>query len=191
MPDFEHIHKGMAKSGVTLSLLWDEYCQECRDSKEVPYMYTQFCKHYREYAMRTKATMHIKHKPGEKMEVDWAGKTATIIDNVTGELIDAYVFVAVLPSSQYAYVEAFLSMNLENWINAHVNAFTFWGGVTRIVAPDNLKTGVTKTDWYTPVINKAYHEMAEHYATAIIPCRVRAPKDYLQNRIIFKHSGTP
>lgn len=177
MPDFEHIHKEMAKSGVTLSLLWDEYCQECRDSKEIPYMYTQFCKHYREYAMRTKATMHIKHKPGEKMEVDWAGKTATIIDNVTGELIDAYVFVAVLPCSQYAYVEAFLSMNLENWVNAHVNAFTFWGGVTRIVAPDNLKTGVTKTDWYTPVINKAYHEMAEHYATAIIPCRVRAPKD--------------
>jgi transposase len=177
MPDFEHIHKEMGRSGVTLSLLWDEYCQECRSSQEIPYMYTQFCKHYREYAVRTKATMHIKHKPGEKTEVDWAGQAATIIDNITGELITAYVFVAALPCSQYAYVEAFLSMNLESWINAHVNAFSYFGGATRIIAPDNLKTGVTKADWYTPVINKAYHEMAEHYGTAIIPCRVRAPKD--------------
>ncbi len=176
-PDFEKIHREMAKSGVTLSLLWSEYCEECRISHEVPYMYTQFCKYYREYAMHTKATMHIKHKPGEKMEVDWAGQTATIIDNITGEIISAYVFVASLPCSQYAYVEAFLSMNQESWVTAHVNSYKFFGGVTRILAPDNLKTGVIKVEWYTPVINKSYHELAEHYGTAVIPCRVRAPKD--------------
>lgn len=179
VPDFEYIHKEMAKSGVTLSLLWNEYSEETRANREIPYMYTQFCKLYRDYAIGNKATMHIDHKPGEKMEVDWAGQTASIIDHVTGEVFPAYIFVAVLPCSQYAYVEAFLTMNQESWITAHVNAFQFFGGVTRIIAPDNLKTGVTSNNWYLPVVNKVYHEMAEHYGTAIIPCRVQAPKDYL------------
>lgn len=176
-PDFEHIHKEMAKSGVTLSLLWHEYYVEARNNQEIPYMYTQFCKYYREYAMCNKATMHIDHKPGEKMEVDWAGQTASIIDSITGEIVPVYIFVSVLPCSQYAYVEGFLTMNQESWIAAHVNAFTYYGGVTRIIAPDNLKTGVQGIKWYIPIINKTYHEMAEHYGTAIIPCRVRAPKD--------------
>ena len=177
LPDCEHIHKEMAKSGVTLSLLWNEYCEMCRLNNEIPFMYTQFCKYYREYANVTKATMHIDRKPGEQLEVDWAGQTAKIIDSDTGESINAFVFVAVLSSSQYAYVEAFLSQNQESWITAHVNAYKFFGGVTRILIPDNLKTGVEKVSWYTPVINKTYHEMAEHYGTAVIPARVRKPKD--------------
>jgi transposase len=112
--------------------------------------------------------MHIPRKPGEQLEVDWAGQTAALIDRDTGEIIPAYVFVGVLSYSQYAYVEAFLSMNLESWINAHVNMYRYFGGSTRILIPDNLKTGVQKPDWYDPVINKTYHEMAEHYETAVI-----------------------
>jgi transposase len=177
LPDCEHIHKEMAKSGVTLSLLWNEYCQECRLSNQIPFMYTQYCKHYRDYASVAKATMHIDRKPGEQLEVDWAGQTAPVIDRNTGEFVNAYVFVAVLSSSQYAYVEAFLSQNQECWITAHVNAYIFFGGVTRILIPDNLKTGVERVSWYTPIINKTYHEMAEHYGTAVIPARVRRPKD--------------
>jgi len=177
IPDCEYIHKELAKSGVTLSLLWAEYCEQCRLSGDIPLMYSQFCRYYRKYANTTKATMHIQRKPGEQLEVDWAGKTASIIDNITGESIPAYIFVGVLSSSQYAYVEAFLSMDLESWIAAHVNMFRFFGGVTRILTPDNLKTGVECASWYNPVINKTYHEMAEHYGTAVIPARVRAPKD--------------
>jgi transposase len=124
-----------------------------------------------------KATMHIERKPGELMEVDWAGQTARIIDNTTGEIIPAYIFVAALPCSGYAYVEAFLSQNMEAWVTAHVNAYRYYGGVTRIVVPDNLKTGVDRIIQHTPVINKTYHEMAEHYGTAVIPARVRKPKD--------------
>jgi transposase len=176
-PDYDYVHKELAKSSVTLSLLWHEYNEECRINKEIPYMYTQFCKMYRDYASKTKATMRIRHKPGEKMEVDWAGKTASIIDNTTGEVIKAYVFVASLPYSSYAYVEAFLSMNMESWIAAHVNAFKYFGGASKILVPDNLKTGVDHISWYTPVINKTYHEMAEHYDTVVIPARVRKPKD--------------
>jgi transposase len=167
----------MGNSGVTLSLLWTEYCEICRVNGEIPFMYSQFCNFYRTYAIKNKATIHIHHKSGEKLEVDWAGQTTTIINTDTGQPIKAYIFVAVLPSSQYAYVEAFFSQNQENWITAHVNAYKFFGGVTRILVPDNVKTGVEKTSWFSPVINKSYHDMAEYYGTSVIPARVRKPKD--------------
>jgi len=176
-PDYEQVHRELAKSGVTLSLLWNEYCARCRQAGEIPFMYTQFCKRYREYAVIHKATMHIERKPGEQLEVDWAGKTMTLTDNITGAPIPVYVFVATLPYSGYSYVEAFLTRNQENWIAAHVNAYRYFNGTTRILVSDNLKTGVDRVDWYTPVINKSYHEMAEHYGTAVIPARVKKPKD--------------
>jgi transposase len=177
MPDFEKIHKELLKAGVTMTLLWDEYCQSCRESGEIPYQYSQYCKLYRKHATLSKATMHINRKSGEQMETDWAGQTAFIRDPSTGDDIPAYIFVAVLPFSQYAWVEAFISMNLESWITAHVHAFSHFRGVPRMVVPDNLKTGVDKAGWYNPVINKTYHEMAEHYGTAIVPARVGHPKD--------------
>ena len=178
-PDYEQVHTELAKKGVTLSLLWNEYCEQCHSAVETPYQYAQFCKgySYSKYARSTKATMHIHRKPGEQMEVDWAGQTASVSDSVTGEIYDAYLFVAVLPSSQYTYAEAFMSRNQESWIQAHVNAFSYFGGVPVSVVLDNLKTGVERTNWYSPVINKRYHEMAEHYGTAILPARERKPKD--------------
>lgn len=176
-PDCEYIHREMAKSGVTLSLLWNEYCEQCRVNQELPLMYSQFCFLYQQYTQKTKATMRIGRKPGEQLEVDWAGQTAAVIDRETGEIVEASIFVGVLSYSQYAYVEAFSSQDQESWITAHVNMYRFFGGSTRILIPDNLKTGVEKSSWYAPVINKTYHEMAEHYSTAVIPARVRRPKD--------------
>ena len=176
-PDFEQIHKDMFKSGVTLSLLWNEYSAQCRQCGEIPYKYTAFCNRYRDYIQKTKATMHLDRRPGEQMEVDWAGKTMEITDNLTGEIIPAYIFVAVLSYSGYAYVEAFLSRNQENWISAHVHAYRHFGGVTRILIPDNLKTGVSYIDSHNPIINRVYREMSEHYGTAVLPARVRKPKD--------------
>ena len=121
--------------------------------------------------------MHLEHKPGENLQVDWAGQTAGITDTDTGERLPAYLFVAVLPYSGYAYTEAFLDMKQEAWITAHVHAYNYFGGVTRILTPDNLKTGVIKNTRTETVLNKAYQEMAEHYGTAIIPTRPRTPKD--------------
>ena len=177
MPDYEYVYREMSKSGVTLSLLWAEYCEECRKSGEIPYKSTQFYKYYGDYVAKTKATMHITRKPGEIMEVDWAGQPAEMIDTDTGEVINAPVFVAALPYSGYAYVEAFLSQNQENWIAAHVNAYNHFGGVSRILVPDNLKTGVERVTRSETVINKSYQEMAQHYGTAVIPARVKSPKD--------------
>jgi transposase len=176
-PDYDYVHREMAKPGVTQQLLWLEYCEQCRGSGKIPYQLTQFKKHYREYLTTTKATMHISRKPGETMEVDWAGQTARIMDRDTGESAEAYLFVAALPYSGYSYAEAFLSRNQESWIAAHVNAYSYFGGVTRVVVPDNLKTGVIKHTREEVVLNKTYHEMAEHYGTAILPARVNTPKD--------------
>ena len=177
MPDYEYVHREMSKPGVTQQLLWFEYCDKCRAVGEIPYQLTQFKTHYREYLTKTKATMHINRKPGEIMEVDWVGQTASLTDADTGGIVPAYVFVAVLPYSGYAYAEAFGGMEQESWITAHVNAYAFFGGVARILVPDNLKTGVTKHTKTEVVLNRSYQEMAEHYGTAIIPARVRAPKD--------------
>lgn len=176
-PDYAWVHREMGRRGVTLSLLWNEYCAGCRQNNEIPYMYTAFCDRYREYSVRTKATMHIERNPGEKLEVDWAGQTMELTDNKTGEIVPAYIFVAALSYSGYAYVEAFLSRSQENWIAAHVNAYRFFGGVTRILVPDNLKTGVMKNAGVEVVLNRAYQELAEHYGTAVLPARVRKPKD--------------
>lgn len=106
-PDYNYIHKELAKPGANLTLLWTGYCSECYASKLIPYMYTQFCDKYRKWARLTKVTMRISHKPGDTMQVDRAGTTIPYYDRVTGDAAyDAYLFAAVLPCSCYAYVEA-------------------------------------------------------------------------------------
>ena len=176
-PDFAWIHRELAKPGVTLTLLWNEYSEKCRAAHQVPYMRTQFCDKYRAWARLTKATMRIQHKPGDAMQVDWAGNTIPVYDSVTGEVSKAYVFVAVLPCSCFAYVEACSDMKTENWLLCHVHAYEYFGGVTRLLIPDNCKTGVTANTRYETVLNRSYLELSEHYGTAIVPARVRHPKD--------------
>lgn len=176
-PDFERIARELMRNGVTLKLLWNEYCEECRQCNDLPLMYSRFCFHYQKHSEKKRATMHIQRKPGDQIEVDWAGDSACIIDRDTGEIIPAYIFVGVLSYSLYTYVEACFSQDMDNWITAHANMYQFFGGSTRMLVPDNLKTGVDHSDWYTPVINKTYHEMAEHYDTAVIPARIKKPKD--------------
>jgi len=175
-PDLEYIHQELAKNGVTLTLLWKEYFENCRMENSRPLQYSAFCFQYQQFAAKHKATLHVEHKPGERMEVDWAGDTASLKNNINGKPIPVYVFVAALPCSGYAYAEGFLNRSMESWISAHVHAYQFLGGATRLLIPDNLKTGVEKADCYSPVINKTYQEMAEYYGTVVIPTGVRKPK---------------
>lgn len=178
MPDFNYIRKELLRNGVNKKLLWTEYMEECRLSGEEPLMYSQFCYHIQQDEQKRHATMHIPRKPGEQIEVDWAGDPAYITDPDTGELTSAWLFVGVMTYSMYPYVEAFINEKQRAWITAHVHMYEYFGGVTRILVPDNTKTAVVHTgDWYTPELNTVYHEMAEHYNTAILPTRVRAPKD--------------
>ena len=178
MPDYDYIRKELLRNGVTKKLLWTEYMEDCRANGDEPLMYSQFCYHIQQDEQKRRATMHINRKPGEQVEVDWAGDSATIIDPDTGEIIKAYIFVGVMTYSQYAYVEAFLDMKQKSWINAHVHMYEFFGGVARILVPDNCKTAVVHNGgWKDQQINETYQELAEHYGTAIIPARVRTPKD--------------
>ena len=178
MPDYAYIRKELLRNGVSKKLLWTEYMEDCRANGEEPLMYSQFCYHIQQEEQKHRATMHINRKPGEQVEVDWAGDPATIIDPDTGEIIKAYIFVGVMTYSQYAYVEAFLDMKQKSWINAHVHMYEYFGGVARILVPDNCKTAVIHNGGFKDQqINETYQEMAEHYGTAIIPARVRAPKD--------------
>lgn len=178
MPNLVTIHKELMRNGVSKKLLWTEYLEECRLCNESPLMYSQFCYYIQQDEQKRKATMHINRKPGEQVEVDWAGDPARIIDSDTGEVTDAYLFVGVMTYSQYAYVEAFVNEKQRAWITAHIHMYEFFGGVARILVPDNCKTAVVHTgSWYNQQVNTTYHEMAEHYGAAIIPARVRSPKD--------------
>ena len=176
-PDYPYIHRELARSGVTLTLLWEEYCAKCQEAGQRPYMSTQFGERYRRWARITKATMRIQHKPGDAMQVDWAGDTIPLQDPVTGEQSAAYLFVAVLPCSYYTYAEACDDMKTENWLNCHVHAFDYFGGVARLLIPDNCKTATLSNTRYDVILNRSYQELAEHYGTAIIPARVRKPRD--------------
>lgn len=175
--DFQRIHKELANKGVTLSLLWTEYCAEATAAGKTPYMSTQFSDLYRKWARVSRATMRIQRKPGENFEVDWAGKTVPIYDKVTGDATPAFLFVGALSCSNFVYAELCRDMKSENFIYCHVHAYEYFGGVTRLLTPDNLKTGVTKNTRYETVIPRAYREMAEHYDTAIVPARPKAPDD--------------
>jgi len=177
LPDYPKIHRELAKKGVTLTLLWTEYCMDAKTVGKKPYMSTQFGDNYHKWARVTKATMRIHHKPGDTMEVDWAGATIDIYDPVTGDAAPAYLFVAVLSCSCYVYAEACTNMKEGTFINCHIHAYEHFGGVTRLLIPDNLKTGVTRNTRYETIIPHAYREMSDHYDTAIVPARVAHPDD--------------
>ena len=177
-PDFDYVHKELLKPGTTIKLLWEEYADGCRSINVPFYQYSYFCERYRDYVKKHNLTMHISHKPGDKLMVDWNGTCMYIYDRYTSERITAYLFEATLPFSMYSYVRACPSMKIGDWIDCHIHAFQYFEGVTRLLVPDNLKTGVISNKKYEdPVMNKSYQEMADHYDTTILPTRVRKPKD--------------
>lgn len=176
-PDCEMMYLELQKPGVNRMLLWEEYSKEVRAIGKIPLQYSQFCNYFNQYIEKNKATMHFEHMIAERIEVDWAGTTVPIVDELTGEVSKGYLFVATLPYSQYSYVELMSDMKEENWINAHVNMFEYFGGTTPLLIPDNLKTGVIKHPKNDDVIlNKSYQEMGDYYDVAIVPTLVRSPK---------------
>jgi transposase len=172
-PDMNYVFCEMKKPNITLMLLWEEY----KSSHHNGIMYTQFCERYRTLKMNNKLSMHKEHKAGEEIEVDWAGTIMNYVEPGTGVIMPAYIFVAVLPASSYPFVYAYGDMKTPSWLDAHVRAFEYFGGVPKVTIPDNTKTAVIKADLVDPVINKSYHELARHYGTTLIPARSRKPKD--------------
>ena len=177
VPDWAEVHRELAKSGVTLKLLHGEYAAACAAGGRVAMGYDRFCKLYGAWVTRNSVTSRVDRKAGQVTEVDWAGKTVPLVDPATGECGEAYLFVACLPFSRYAYVEACPDMREGTWLRCHVHAFSYFGGSTPIIVPDNLKTGVTSHGREEVVLNDGYRDMAAHYCAAVLPARVRHPKD--------------
>jgi len=182
LPDFAKMNTALKKKHVTRSLLWEEYREQHPDGLG----YSQFCEHYRLWSKQVSVSMRQTHKAGEKLFVDYSGLTMEIIDPKTGEISKAEVFVAALGASGYSYAEASMSQQKHDFIASHVRAFEFFGGITEVLVPDNLKSAVTKTNWYDPDINESYQDMADHYGTVVLPARPYKPKDKAKAELSVK-----
>lgn len=163
----------LKRKGVTLQRLWEEY----KERHVEGFQYSQFCYHFQQWREASEVRMHIKHKAGEKMFVDYAGEKLHYIDRKSGEQKPVEVFLAVLGASGLSYVEGSESQREEDWIRSNERAFWYFGGVTAATVPDNLRSAVSRSDPYEPDINPTYAEFAEHYSTVIIPARVREARD--------------
>lgn len=170
---FPAIEKQLKRRGVTMTHLWENYKREHPEG----YGHTQFYKYYRLYANQVKPSMHIEHKAGDKMYIDFAGKKLSIVDLSTGEMQDVEVFAAILGCSQLTYVQAIPSQKKEDLIICCENALHFFGGVPKAIVPDNLKSAVIKSSKYEPTINESFASFAEHYSLAVLPARAYRPKD--------------
>jgi transposase len=172
-PDFEKVDRQLRAKHVTLQLLWEDY----RTAHPDGYSYSRFCELYRRWRRQTgaEAVMRFEHRAGETLFVDWAGAKVPYLENGIEE--QAAVFVAVLGASDYIYAGVYRDMTQRNWLQAHVDAFAYIGGVPEKVVPDNPRTAVSRACCYDPDLNPAYQELAEHYAVAVIPARPGKPRD--------------
>lgn len=171
--EFPTYEKELARVGVTLYLLWEEY----KERNPEGFSYSRFCHHYRMWESKLKPGMHIEHKAGDLLYVDFTGKKMHYIDPETGEVHDVEIFVTVMGASQLIYVEATKSQKLEDWIWANENAWIYYGGAPRGICPDNLKSAVSEACKYEPLLNDTYYDLARHYNTVILPTRPSRPKD--------------
>jgi len=163
----------LKRPGVTIHLLWEEYKRKHPGG----FQYSQFCYHFQMWRSGSEVGMHIKHKAGDKMFVDYAGDKLCYVNRKSGKEIPVETFVAILGGSGLTYVEASESQEKENWIRSNERAFHYVGGTSSAIVPDNLRSAVTRSDRYEPDINPDYAEFAEHYQTVIIPARVREARD--------------
>ena len=176
-PDWENIHKRLeSHKRLNLQYVWEEY----RATSPEGLSYSQFCRRYRKWQDETgkHVIMAQNREPGRELFVDWIGDTLPcVVDGITGEMFEAHFFVAVLGDSGYPYVEAFPDEKQDKWLLGHVHALEWIGGVPRVIVPDNCKTAVSRPGYYDPKINPAYWEFAKHYDVAVIPARIREPRD--------------
>ena len=170
---FPYVEKELQRTGVTRHLLWQEY--QRRDTPRISY--ARFCVHFRQWQQQQQVTMHLEHKAGDKLMVDFTGKKLYVVDPTTGEVRSAEVFVAMLAASQYTYVEAVADQTLGSFLKALENALYFCGGVPQAIVPDNLKAAVTKANRYEPLLNQTIEDFSYYYATVIVPTRPYKPRD--------------
>lgn len=188
---FPYFDKELRKTGVTKELLWQEYHTKHPDG----YKLSQFRYWYREWSKEVSPVMHFTHKAGDKLFIDFTGKKLSVVDRHTGEIQDLEVFVCVLGSSQYTYVQACDSQKKEDFMSCVENALWFYGGVPQALVPDNLRAAVSKSSRYEPKVNEDFADFAAYYETAVLPTRAYKPRDkaIVENavRIIYTRVFAP
>lgn len=170
---FPLMERELKKVGVTMAHMWEEYIKVHPDG----FKNSQFRLHYKAWNKQVNPVMHINHKSGDKMYIDYAGKTLSIIDKETGKLKEVQFFVAILGASQYTYAEASASQQKEDFIESIENAMRFFEGVPAAIVPDNLKSAVIKSSRFEPTINETLSDFADYYQTTILPARAYKPRD--------------
>jgi transposase len=177
--EFAWVHRELSRTGVTLQLLWAEYVEATasRAGDARAYQYSQFCDSYARWRATLAISMRQVHRAGEKLFIDYSGKTPHIVDRETGEVVDVELFVAVLGASNYTYAEATRTQSKQDFVASTVRAFEYFGCAPEVLVPDQLRSAVSGPDRYEPDINRTFLEMAQHYGVAVIPARPRKPKD--------------
>jgi transposase len=170
---FPHMERQLKKTGVTKHLMWEEYFKKHPDGLKS----SQFNEHYNRWSKKVNPVMHMIHKSGDKMYIDYAGKKLHIVDKESNEMTEVEFFVAILGASQYTYAEATPSQKNEDFIVSTENAMHYFNGVPAAIVPDNLKSAVKRSNRYEPTINETFLDFAEHYGTTILPARAYKPRD--------------
>ena len=177
-PDYESINQELCKPGMTLGFLFERYVSSCRAAGQKHCQKSAFYENYSRYISTNNVTKHLIHKPGREMMVDWDGKTLKVDDLAAGRTVKAYLFIATLPYSMMSFVKAYPDMKQNSFLDGHIKAYEYFGGVTPVLVPDNLKTSVIENKKYNePILNHSYEEMADYYGASIVPARVRKPQD--------------
>lgn len=169
----DYYEQELNRVGVTKKLLWEEY----RVEHPHGYSHSQFCYHLSQHLRTKNPSMVLKHIPGEKLFIDFAGKKLSYVDAKTGEVVYCQVFVACLPYSDYGFCMAVRSQCISDFLYALGCCLKEIGGVPQVLVPDNLKSAITKANPYEPDVNRALEDFANHHNTTVIPTRARKPKD--------------
>lgn len=170
---FKSNEQRLKKRGVTRLALFRDYCELIPEG----YKQTSFYYHFNLWNRRAQPSMHMTHKSGDKMFVDFTGEKLEVVNPQSGELKKVEVFVAILGGSQYTYVEAVETQRVDDFISCCENALHFFGGAPNAIVPDNLKSAVIKTNRYEPKLNENFEAFADHYSMVVLPARAYKPKD--------------
>jgi transposase len=119
--------------------------------------------------------VRLEVDPGSQGQVDF-GHAGMMLDPVSGRRRRAWAFIMTLSYSRHRFVRFVFRQDIATWIDCHIRAFEFFGGVPASVVLDNLKAGVVKPDIYDPTINRAYAELERHYGFVADPAKVASPK---------------
>jgi len=170
---FERCSRELKRVGVTIQHIWEEY----REQHPRGYSYSQFCYHFQVWRDGDDVTMHIEHKAGDKLFVDFAGKRLSVTEPGSGRTREVESFVAVMGASQLGYLQVVETQQKADVIAASEGALQYIGGVPAAIVPDSLKSAVTKADRYEPDLNREYAAFARHHGTVVLPTRAGKPKD--------------